>query len=133
MRHQAFNGPRWRPLTIKATPAVMDGGRYRALVLGTGPAFPTISLAGFELIDDTPQPSGLTLAWASKCPVPRRTGTAASAELLPTLRPAFRRLIMAEAGEVELDCRDALTSQEFWDIGLDRQGLTFRPGLPHVV
>ena len=47
---EAFNGPRWRPLTIRATPAVKDGVRYRALVFGAGPAFPSISLTGFELI-----------------------------------------------------------------------------------
>ena len=57
----------------------------------------------------------------------------ASAQLPPTLRPAFRRLIMANAGEVEADCREAMADEEFWDIGLDRRGLIFRPELPHVV
>jgi len=206
---EAFNGPRWRPLTIKATPAVKDGVRYRALVFGAGPAFPSISLAGFELIGDdaatrrinaglrkqvpgpqedwhgcitgglnahgvdgdldatlaptliTPRWLGAALSQADECggahpnsgtvlvAFDRSTGalvdlhswlgnaaldrSEASADLPPTLRPAFRRLIMAEAGNVEPDCRDALASQEFWDIGLDRRGLTFRPELPHVV
>ena len=56
-----------------------------------------------------------------------------SKEIPPTVRPAFRRLIMANAGKLDADCREALANEEFWDIGLDRRGLTFRPELPHAV
>lgn len=206
---EAFNGPRWRPLTVTAASAVMDGVRYRALAFEPGPAFPTISMTGFELIGDDAAtrrlnlglrgqvpgskddwhecvtggleahgedgyleqalaPTLITSRWLgaaltqeddcggahpnnSTVPVTfdRTTGatvdlhtwlndaaldhTEASAELPPTVRPAFRRLILANAGELEADCRKALADEEFWDIGLDRRGLTFRPELPHVV
>uniref|UniRef100_UPI001C2DA2EC hypothetical protein n=1 Tax=Sphingomonas bacterium TaxID=1895847 RepID=UPI001C2DA2EC len=205
---QAFNGPRWRPLTVTASAAVKDGVRYRALVFGAGPAFPSIAMAGFALIGDdaatrrinaglrqrvpgpqedwrgcitggldahgvdgdldatlaptliTPRWLGAALTQDDECggahpnsdTVPmtfdRATGAAvrlhdwlsdaavdrseASAELPPTVRPAFRRLIIAEAGNLEPDCRDAFATEEYWDIGLDRRGLTFRPELPHV-
>lgn len=204
----AFNGPRWRPLTVTAAAAMKDGVRYRKLVFGTGPAFPDLSMKGFALIGDdvatrrinaalraqvpgpqedwrgcitggldahgvdgelevalaptliTPRWLGAALTEADECggahpnsgtvPVTfdRATGAAvklhdwlsdaavdrseASGDLTPTVRPAFRRLIIAQAGDVEPECRDALSEQEFWDIGLDRRGLTFRPELPHV-
>lgn len=205
---EAFNGPRWRPLTIRATRAVKDDVRYRALVFGAGPAFPSISLTGFELIgedaatrrinaglrtrvpgsnedwrscitggleahgsdgdlDATLAPTLITPRWlgaalnqddecggahpnSGTVPITfdRSTGatvdlhswlsdaaidrSAATADLPPTVRPTFRRLIMAAAGDIEPDCRDALAEEEFWDIGLDRRGLTFRAELPHV-
>jgi hypothetical protein len=205
---EAFNGPRWRPLTVKATPAVKDGVRFRSLVFGVGPAFSSISLSGFELIGDdaatrrinaglrqrvpgpqeewrgcvtggleahgydgnldatlaptliTPRWLGAALTQIDECggahpnsgvvPVTfdRATGAAvdlhdwlgdgavdrsqATVDLPPTIRPAFRRLIIAKAGDLEPDCRDALAGESFWDIGLDRRGLTFRPELPHV-
>ncbi len=204
----AFNGPRWRPLTVKAAPAVKDGIHYRAIVFGVGPAFPSISLTGLELIGDdaatrrinaslrkrvpgpqedwrgcvtggldahgvdgdldaalaptliTPRWLGAALTRDDDCggahpnsgtvPVTfdRTTGatvdlhgwlsdaavdrSGATAELPPTVRPAFRRLILAEAGDVEPDCRDAMADEEFWDVGLDRRGLTFRPELSHA-
>ena len=205
---EAFNGPRWRPLTISATPAMKDGVRYRTLVFGAGLAFPSISLIGFELLGNdaatrrinaglrkrvpgsqedwrgcitgsldahgsdgdldatlaptliTPRWLGVALSQDDDCggahpnsgtvPVAfdRATGAAvdlhgwltdaavdrsqATSDLPPTVRPTFRRLIMAAAGDIEPDCRDALAEEEFWDIGLGRRGLTFRPELPHV-
>ena len=205
----AFNGPRWRPLTVKAAFAVSDGVRYRALAFDPGVAFTTISMTGFELIGDdaatrrlnaglrghvpgtkddwqgcvtggleahgedgyleqTLAPTLITSRWVgaaltqeddcggahpnnSTVPITfdRATGAAvdlhawlndvaldrseASADLPPTVRPAFRRLIMANAGDLDADCREALANEEFWDISLDWRGLTFRPELPHVV
>lgn len=204
----AFNGPRWRPLTVKARSASKDGVRYRRLMFEVGPAFPSISMEGFELVGGdaatrrinaglrtrvpgpqedwrgcvsggldahgmdgdlsmTLAPMLITSRWLGAAltqdddcggahpnsgilPVTfdRVTGAVvdlhgwlgdavmdrseASAELPPTVRPAFRRLIIAQAGDLEPECRDALTDQDFWDIGLDRRGLTFRAELPHV-
>ncbi|WP_174298945.1 hypothetical protein [Sphingomonas bacterium] len=206
---EAFNGPRWRPLSIAETPASKDGVHYRRLVFGAGPAFPDLSMQGFALIGDDPAtrrinaglraqvpgaredwrgciisgleahgvdgeltaalaPTLITRRWLgaaltqdddcggahpnnAEMPVTfdRATGAAvrlhdwltdaaldrreASADLPPTVRPAFRRLIVARAGDVEPECRDALLEENYWDIGLDRRGLTFRPELPHVV
>lgn len=205
----AFNGLRWRPLTVAAASAAMDGVRYRVLTFDPGPAFPTVAMAGFALIGDdaatrrinlglraqvpgskdewhdcvtggleangedgylqqTLAPTLITSRWLgaaltqedgcggahpnnSTMPVTfdRTTGAAvglhtwlndaaldrseAGANLPPTVHPAFRRLIVANAGDVDADCRDALVDEEFWDIGLDRRGLTFRPELPHAV
>lgn len=205
---EAFNGPRWRPLAVKATPAAKDGVRYRRLVFRAGPAFPSISMEGFELdgtdaatrrinaglrvrvpgpqedwrgcimggldahgvdgdLEETLAPTLMTSRWLGATLTEdddcggahpnsgtvalvfdRTTGAAvdlhgwlddaaldrseATAELPPTVRPSFRRLLVARAGDIEPDCRGALAEEEFWDIGLDRLGLTFRPELPHV-
>ena len=200
---EAFNGPRWRPLTIAARPAVKDGVRYRTLVFGVGPAFTGIALTGFELIGDdaatrrinaglrervpgpqedwrgcitggldahgsdgdldatlaptliTPRWLGAALSQDDECggvhpnsrtvPVTFDRATGAAVDLYgwlnaaavdrrrATVTPAFRRLIIAKAGDIEPDCRDAFADEESWDIGLDRQGLTFRPDLPHAM
>jgi hypothetical protein len=31
------------------------------------------------------------------------------------------------------DCRDAVSSEEYWDLALNRSGIAFAPSLPHVV
>ena len=64
----AFNGPRWRPLTVTAASAVMDGVRYRALAFEPGPAFPTISMTGFELIGDDAATRRLNLGLRGQVP-----------------------------------------------------------------
>lgn len=49
------------------------------------------------------------------------------------LKPALRRLAMAQDREMEADCRAPVAEAQFWDIGLTRAGLAFTPGLPHVL
>lgn len=49
------------------------------------------------------------------------------------LKPALRRLAMAQDREMAAECRDPIAEAEFWDIGLTRAGLAFTPGMPHVL
>jgi hypothetical protein len=49
------------------------------------------------------------------------------------LKPALRRLAMAQDREMEADCRNRVAEADFWDIGLTRVGLAFTPGMPLVL
>lgn len=60
---------------------------------------------------------------------PRPVGTERP---LVTLRPAFRRLIVARSDAGEAECRDAALAADYWDIGLARTGLRFTPELGHA-
>ena len=51
---------------------------------------------------------------------------------LPTVRPALKRMILGQAGEIEPDCREAFDGADYWDVGLDRRGLNFTPELSHA-
>ena len=62
-----------------------------------------------------------------------RQGTAGSEDELKTLRPAFRRFILAGWRPAGADCAGVIRDQDFWNIGLTRTGLIFAPDLPHVV
>ncbi|WP_010215255.1 hypothetical protein [Sphingomonas sp. PAMC 26621] len=55
-----------------------------------------------------------------------------AAKNTPTVSPSFRRFLLARAGEIEADCREALDGADYWDIGFDRKGLTFTPELSHA-
>ncbi|MHA6723992.1 hypothetical protein [Sphingomonas sp. RS2018] len=68
--------------------------------------------------------------WLSAAAVEPRPdiGTSAFA-----LKPALRRLAMAQDRQMEAECRDPVAEAEFWDIGLTRTGLAFTPGMPHVL
>ena len=50
-----------------------------------------------------------------------------------TLRPEFRERILAGWRSEVPDCEEAIRSQEFWDVGITRQGFVFTPSLPHVI
>lgn len=52
---------------------------------------------------------------------------------LAALRPAFRQFILARASPQDAECREAVASEQYWDIGLRRTGLVFSPSLPRVV
>lgn len=52
---------------------------------------------------------------------------------IKTLRPAFVRVILKGWKPDQADCAEAVTSQEYWTIGLTRTGLLFTPLLAHVV
>lgn len=49
-------------------------------------------------------------------------------ELTPALRSAVLRHFKFE----ESECREAVSSADYWDIALGRTGLAFTPSLPHV-
>lgn len=49
------------------------------------------------------------------------------------LRPAFRDFVIARSGPIEAECREAIATQDYWDVGASRIGLAFTPSLPHVM
>lgn len=55
-----------------------------------------------------------------------------AADSVRTVSPSFRRFLLSRAGEIEVDCREALEGADYWDIGLGRKGLIFTPALSHV-
>lgn len=74
------------------------------------------------------------LDWFIATAVKRET-FAGSAEVARTLEPDFRTFILtgwhAEADAAE--CGEVVSSQDFWNVGLTRDGFVFSPSLPHVV
>lgn len=50
-----------------------------------------------------------------------------------TLTEPFRAMILKGWKPDDPECRDAVASQEFWNIGISRAGLVFSPSLPRVV
>ena len=49
-----------------------------------------------------------------------------------TLTPAFRAFVLTHQSPPDPKCREALTTADFWDLGLSRKGMTFSPSLAHV-
>lgn len=49
-----------------------------------------------------------------------------------TLRPRFKAVIMA-GWKGDKDCREAMSSEDFWSVELTRSGFVFTPLLAHVV
>ena len=70
------------------------------------------------------------LTWLNGRAVARGSAGAGSPA---ALRPAFRQFILARTKPRDADCREAVASEEYWDIGLRRTGLMFSPSLPRVV
>lgn len=69
--------------------------------------------------------------WLTAAAVERQAASGAERPL-STVRPAMRRLILAQARGLEPECREAVLDAEYWDIGLARAGLRFTPDLAHV-
>jgi hypothetical protein len=54
-------------------------------------------------------------------------------EEIRTVEPALRTAILAGWRPEDAECGETIRSTEFWNIGLNRDSLTFSPSLPHVV
>lgn len=58
-----------------------------------------------------------------------------STEVFKTLEPAFRTFLLTgwhpEADAAE--CDEVIRGQDYWSVGLTREGFVFTPSLPHVV
>lgn len=62
-----------------------------------------------------------------------RHGTQGTDSDYATVRPALRDAILAGWRPEDAECGETIRSTEFWNIGLNRDSLTFSPSLPHVV
>ena len=49
-----------------------------------------------------------------------------------TLRPAFRRVVIAGWKAEDKECATVAANEQFWNAGLSRTGFIFTPQLPHV-
>jgi len=72
------------------------------------------------------------LDWFNDSAVERH-GTRGGEDAYATLRPPFRDAILAGWRPEDAECEETIRSEEFWNIGLNRNSLTFSPSLPHVV
>jgi hypothetical protein len=92
------------------------------------------SSSTYRLFDLTSGAEVELLDWFLPAAVKRETFEG-SAEVSKTLEPAFRTFILtdwhpdADAAE----CDEVVRSQDFWNVGLTREGFVFSPSLPHVV
>ena len=68
--------------------------------------------------------------WLNEAAVSR---TRSGGEVTALMRPAMRRVIIARWRDAEAECREAASTEEYWDIGLARTGLSFTPSMPHVL
>ena len=59
-------------------------------------------------------------------------GTTSIRKITPALRALVLKHFPFGQGE-DADCRDAVSSEEYWDLALNRSGVAFAPSLPHVV
>ena len=54
-------------------------------------------------------------------------------DVLTTVKPALRDLILAGWNAEDAECTDVVRDQDYWTVGLTRGGMVFSPQLPHVV
>lgn len=85
------------------------------------------------------------LDWLNRQAIEHRTYQGDPEGSVDAVRPELRTVILAhwpsdddqdeseEAKEFEATCKDAIEQQEFWSIGLAREGMLFDPQLPHVI
>jgi len=54
-------------------------------------------------------------------------------DVLTTMKPPLRDLILAGWTTEAEECDEVIRSQDYWSIGLGRAGMLFSPDLPHVI
>lgn len=74
------------------------------------------------------------LDWFSAAAV-KRERFAGSTDIAKTLEPAFRSFILTDwhPGADMAECDEVVRSQDYWNVGLTRNGFVFTPQLAHVV
>ena len=63
----------------------------------------------------------------------KRERPAWTEEDVKTVRPEFRRVLLAGRRDPDPDCYETVGTAKYWNVGLTRAGLVFSPLLPHVV
>lgn len=71
--------------------------------------------------------------WLTDAAVKRERYADDSDEIVRTLQPAFRDVILAGWSAGDAECDETVRDADFWNIGLTREAFVFNPSLPHAL